>query len=103
MTYISGARDDLLREEFGEAAQARKARELAPLFAEPPVLAFGDLPHHEHPDFAADLEQLLAELVRAGFDRVAMVDLTREEGEIAVVRAVVPGLLLDDHDGRRAG
>ena len=103
VTYISGARDDLLREEFGEAAQARKARELAPLFAEPPVLALGDLPHHEHPDFAADLERLLAELTGAGFDRVAMVDLTRGEGEIAVVRAVVPGLLLDDHDGRRAG
>jgi len=103
VTYIAGARDDLDRGEFGESAQERKARELAPLFADPPALSFTALPHREHPDFATDLDWLLAELARAGFDRVAMVDLGREEAGIAVVRAVVPGMRLDAEGGRRAG
>ncbi len=100
-TYVAGARDDLHRGEFGEDAQERKARELAPLFADPPNLDFGAVPHREHPDFATDLEWLLAALAGAGFDRVAAVDLGRGEEGIAVVRMVVPGMLLDSHDGRR--
>lgn len=101
VTYIAGARDDLRSEEFGAAALEHKERQLAPLFAGPATLAFARLPHHELASFAEDLDLLAAEFARADFAQVAIVDLGRPESPIAVVRAVVPGMRLEIHDGRR--
>ncbi|MBP6021282.1 MAG: YcaO-related McrA-glycine thioamidation protein [Candidatus Methanomethylophilaceae archaeon] len=50
-----------------------------------------------------DIEVVLGKLMDAGFDEVAIVDLTREDVGIPCVRAVVPGLEVSTMDPSRIG
>lgn len=95
-TYIAGARDDLPPEEFGRAALARKLARIAPAMAGAGLRRFADVPSVAFPTFAADVDHVLGRLQAAGYPEAAMIDLTREEIGVAVVRAVVPGLRLED-------
>jgi ribosomal protein S12 methylthiotransferase accessory factor len=68
--------------------------------AEPPVHRFGDVPtfHGEH--LEDDVAWELQRLVGAGIEQVVVVELTRPEIGIPVVRVVIPGLEpLDDVPG----
>ncbi len=92
LTVISGARDDLTPAGYGEAAVRRRqdaagawlARRGTRDYHAAPTVACGDL--------ASDLRAVLDRLDAAGYGDAALVDLTRPELGIPVVRVVVPGL-----------
>ncbi|MEA2075160.1 MAG: YcaO-related McrA-glycine thioamidation protein [Euryarchaeota archaeon] len=54
-------------------------------------------------DFLEDIKHVMARLNAAGLERVIVVDLTREEIGVPVVRVVVPGLEMYGVDGDRIG
>jgi ribosomal protein S12 methylthiotransferase accessory factor len=54
-------------------------------------------------DFLDDIRHVMARLKAAGLERVIVVDLTREEIGMPVVRVVVPGLEMYGVDGDRIG
>ncbi|MFC6486447.1 YcaO-like family protein [Nitratireductor sp. GCM10026969] len=99
-TYISGARDDLLPEEYTETERARKARVAARLRAEHlPERDFGAIPDRSSDNFADDLAWLLARLRAVDVREVVAVDLSKSWLGLSIVRVVVPGLEgPDDHD-----
>ena len=93
MTYISGARDDIELGEFGGRAMDEKCRFARGLIERgQPIRDFRRCPHQASDDFEEDLAFLLARLRRAGCEQVLVIDLTRAEIGLPVVRVVVPGL-----------
>ena len=54
--------------------------------------SFGDVPTHVADSVTADLAHVLAQLERAGLNRVIFVDLARPGIPVSVVRVIVPGL-----------
>ena len=50
-----------------------------------------------------DIEVVLDHLMKTGFEEVAIVDLTRDDVKIPVVRAIVPGLEVSTMDPEREG
>ena len=93
LTVIAGSRDDV-RPEAYEPAAIREAVRLTRLQLrhEGPLLRFGDVPSHEAATFDEDVAWTLERLRACGLRQVALVDLTRPELGISVVRAVIPGL-----------
>ncbi|WP_170405205.1 YcaO-like family protein [Ruegeria arenilitoris] len=93
LTYISGARDDLDPEEFTDQAKMDRGRYVRDLIdCTAADQSFGDCPSHVTNSFDEDLDLLLQRLSAVGAPQVVTVDLSRPEFDIAVVRAVIPGL-----------
>lgn len=93
LTYISGARDDLLREDYQRLlAPAEQARWLSRIRLGAPVRDFNALPTWGGRSLRGDLDALLDRLAAVGLAQVLVVDLTRREFGIPVVRVIVPGL-----------
>ncbi len=93
LTYISGARDDLLEDEYLEAGLHEKHKAARALISdETPVLRFGDVPSHEAETLQDDLDWLISCLNSVGIAQVISVDLTNPDFDIPVVRVIIPGL-----------
>ncbi|WP_170516181.1 YcaO-like family protein [Ruegeria atlantica] len=93
LTYISGARDDLDPEEFTDQAKMDRGRYVRDLIDSAAAdQRFDDCPSHVTGSFDEDLELLLQRLAAVGISQVVTVDLSRPEIDIAVIRAVIPGL-----------
>ncbi len=93
LTYISGARDDLLAGEFSLAGLEEKlsgARRLAG--KQTGKMAISDVPDCRNDTLEEDLTHLLGRLQSVGIKHVFSIDLSREELPVAVVRIIVPGL-----------
>ena len=93
LTYISGARDDLPPEDYGNPQTARIGEALLDVFtAEAAGCEFDALagPSAREPDEV--VRGLLECLAAAGCKRVVAVDLTQSDIGIPVVRVVIPGL-----------
>lgn len=93
LTYISGARDDLIEDEFtltGIERKARGARRLVGSGA--PVRSFLECPTFELATLSGDLQMLLDRLASCGLDQVYSVDLSKKQVPASVVRIVVPQL-----------
>lgn len=93
LTFISGARDDLSRDDYKhflspeqQAAWLRRIRHGAP------VRDFNTVPTWSGRSLRGDLDSLLDRLARVGITDAIAVDLTRPELGIPVVRVIVPGL-----------
>jgi ribosomal protein S12 methylthiotransferase accessory factor len=102
MTYITGARDDLSPDEFTDLGRSRKLDPVSRLMRQQGERRrFQDVPSPPVVGtFAEDLAFLLERLEACGIEQVAVVDLTKPEFDVAVVKVVVPGLEdADDHDG----
>jgi ribosomal protein S12 methylthiotransferase accessory factor len=99
-TYITGSRDDLRPEEFTPPAIEQKLRRARALMAGPPAQRdFRAVPSHDAATCAEDLEWMLDRLCTVGITQVVVLDLTRPEVGVPVVRVVIPGLEgPDDHD-----
>lgn len=106
LTQIHGAREDTvtadLKRKMGYEWVRRMNRhwfETGELeeFAEVNSTSF------ESDDFLEDIQYILARLKRAGLNRVIVVDLTKEEIGVPVVRVIVPGLEMYAVDGERIG
>ncbi|WP_170412025.1 YcaO-like family protein [Ruegeria arenilitoris] len=93
LTYISGARDDLDPEEFTDQAKVDRGRYVRDLIDSAAAdQRFDDCPSYVTGSFDEDLELLLQRLAAVGISQVVTVDLSRPEIDIAVIRAVIPGL-----------
>ena len=57
----------------------------------------------DNDDFLDDIKHVMARLKSGGLERVIVVDLTREEIGVPVVRVIVPGLEMYGVDGERIG
>ncbi|OPY38680.1 MAG: YcaO-like family protein [Methanoregula sp. PtaU1.Bin051] len=107
LTQIHGAREDtpvaLLRKRMG---YERTKRMNAYWFRDNGTVDFTAIPSFDTDDFLKDIRIMIAALAKQGLDRVIVVDLTREEIGIPVVRVIVPGLeafaMDPDRKGRRA-
>jgi ribosomal protein S12 methylthiotransferase accessory factor len=93
MTMITGSRDDLRQTSYAEAQDldflGRMERRMR---ASGPERSFNAVPTWNGETFEDDIAWELQRLQAAGMKQVAVVDLTKREFGIAVVRVVIPGL-----------
>ena len=89
LTHISGSRDDMFHYETH--ANLDDVRAAAELVHRPADRAFSEVDLSTE-TFEDDVASLGAALARVGIDSVAVVDLTRSEVGIPVVKVVVAGL-----------
>jgi len=92
LTMISGARDDLEWADYSVEPEIQVARHHI-IFESAPRRSFRDVPCHHGDTLWEDVEWELACLRGAGFNQVAVVDLSKPNlFPFAVVRVVIPGL-----------
>jgi ribosomal protein S12 methylthiotransferase accessory factor len=92
LTQISGTRDDMGRNLYGfdMAAERTGPRvDVAPAWR---GRAFRDVPSREHETFEEDVNWLLDRMRGAGLEHAIVVDLTRPEFGLPILRVIVPGL-----------
>lgn len=93
LTVISGSRDDLTdarkAERAGPDEYERSRRVICDARG---TREFRSIPTHSGESLDDDVAKEIACLVSAGMDQVLIVDLTRQEFQIPVVRVIVPGL-----------
>ncbi|WP_295080372.1 YcaO-like family protein [Tabrizicola sp.] len=103
LTYISGARDDLFRDDYASIQTVRNRRGwLAWLERGTVATDFRDVGGWASDDVAVDLGGILDLLVRHGFGQVVVVDLSIADIGIPVVKVVVPGLVEPGIDNKAA-
>ena len=104
LTQIHGAREDTdtadVRKMIGYDRTKRLNRHW---FAESDTVEFAAMPSLDSDDFLTDINHVTDRLNAAGLSRVVVVDLTRPEIGIPVVRVVVPGLEMYAMDQDRIG
>lgn len=93
LNYISGSRDDLMADEYTSHGIEQKNAAFGEMIVGPSeARAFTDVPTFTNEALLADLDLLLASLNRVSIDEVAVVDLSRADTGISVMRVIVPGL-----------
>lgn len=93
LTFISGARDDMQREEYERfLTDQEQALWLDRIRLGAPVRDFNQINRWRGTSLRADLAELRHRLAQVGVEDVIVVDLTRPEIGIPVVRVIVPGL-----------
>ncbi|MBO0879784.1 MAG: YcaO-like family protein [Mycobacterium sp.] len=95
LTHISGSRDDMFHYET--TANLDDVRATAELAQRPADKAFSGV-DLSNKTFEDDVASLCAALAQIGIDSVAVVDLTRSEIGIPVVKVVAEGLETDPED-----
>jgi len=104
LTQIHGAREDTdtadVRRRIGYERTKRLNRHW---FAENGSIEFSGMPSFDSDDFLTDIGHVTDRLAAAGLSRVIVVDLTRPEIGIPVVRVIVPGLEMYAMDQDRMG
>ncbi len=104
LTQIHGAREDTtiagLRKKMG---YDRAKRINAYWFKENGLEDYHRIESYDSDDFLTDIRFIIEALKKQGLDRVIVVDLTREEIGIPVVRVIVPGLEVFAMDQERRG
>jgi ribosomal protein S12 methylthiotransferase accessory factor len=93
LTVISGARDDVRAGGRGPDDDLDAAHRFLDRYGDaPPERGFNEAPDCAHDTVEDDVAWELDRLRSAGIHQVVVVDLTRSEFRIPVVRAVIPGL-----------
>jgi YcaO-like protein with predicted kinase domain len=93
LTRISGSRDDLFHGAFDDdVALHRTAAARAEFAATAANVSFTDIPSVEHEDIEDDVTWILRALEAVGISEVLMLNLTRPDLDIPVVRVIVPHL-----------
>ena len=104
LTQIHGAREDTtvaqVRKRLG---YDRTKRMNAYWFKDNGTVDYHAIPSCDSDDFLNDIHRMVSALKKRGLDRVIVVDLTRDEIGIPVVRVIVPGLESYAMDGERRG
>jgi ribosomal protein S12 methylthiotransferase accessory factor len=104
LTQIHGAREDTavaqIRKRLG---YDRVKRMNAYWFRDNGTVDFSTIRSCDTDDFVKDIRIMIGALARRGLDRVIVVDLTRDEIGIPVVRVIVPGLEAYAMDPERKG
>jgi YcaO-like protein with predicted kinase domain len=98
LTMIAGSRDDVIRDRYDRALNPDVVgRFHGVVHGEAPMRSFRNVPSWDTETFEADVEWELDRLTAAGIEQVIIVDLTKPEFGLPVVRAVIPGLEGTDH------
>jgi ribosomal protein S12 methylthiotransferase accessory factor len=94
LTIISGSRDDVYREDYEQIRNQRTTVKLRQIVTGVPdsMRSFQDGPDWDGETFSEDVSWELDRLRAAAIDQVIVVDLTKAEFQIPVVRVIVPGL-----------
>jgi ribosomal protein S12 methylthiotransferase accessory factor len=104
LTQIHGAREDTtiadLRKKMG---YDRAKRINAYWYRDNGHVSYPVIPSYDSDDFVKDIRFAIEALNKQGLDRVIVVDLTREEINVPVVRVIVPGLEVFAMDPTRRG
>ncbi|NLV27929.1 MAG: YcaO-related McrA-glycine thioamidation protein [Methanomicrobiales archaeon] len=103
-TQIHGAREDTQSTHFLSKVGYDRAKRLNKKWFDPePRISYDDMSSYHTDDFLDDIHIVIDRLKEAGLDRVLVVDLTRPEIGIPVVRVIVPGLEHYAMDPERLG
>lgn len=93
VTMIAGSRDDLFPAEYADCRNLDDQKHMLEQFrTPPPSRAFSSQEDRSGSSFGYDMDLVLAGLRGAGITQAIVVDLSREELGIPVVKVVVPGL-----------
>jgi len=104
LTQIHGAREDTTTADFRRQIGYERTKRLnRHWFSETDMRPFGEIESQDSEDFLDDINLMLKRLEGAGMDRAIVVDLTREEIGVPVVRVLVPGLEMSAMDQERRG
>jgi ribosomal protein S12 methylthiotransferase accessory factor len=104
LTQIHGAREDTTTADFRrEIGYERTKRLNRHWFADSDRELFSDIRSQDSEDFLDDIRLMMKRLKEAGMERAIVVDLTREEIGVPVVRVIVPGLEMSAVDPDRRG
>jgi thioglycine synthase len=104
LTQIHGAREDTTIAEMRKRMGYERTKRINGYwYRDNGTVPYGAIPSSDSDDFAEDIRRVIAALRAQGLDRVIVVDLTREEIGIPVVRVIVPGLEVFAMDPERKG
>jgi thioglycine synthase len=104
LTQIHGAREDTVLAELRKKMGYDRAKRInAYWFRDNGTLDYSKIASCDSDDFLTDIRFMVEALKNKGLDRVIVVDLTREEIGIPVVRVIVPGLEIFAMDPERRG
>jgi ribosomal protein S12 methylthiotransferase accessory factor len=93
LTVISGLRDDLRRDSYEQLLDPDKIAAIRQrIFSSTAARHFHDVPDYNGETLEQDVEWELQCMGTVGVRRVVMVDLTKPEFRLPVVRVIVPGL-----------
>jgi ribosomal protein S12 methylthiotransferase accessory factor len=90
--YIAGSRDDVFDHRRYLMKQSDTLEVLEELEAVPATVDVSDRCSEATDSFEGDLQVTIEKLRRVGLDQIIVVDLTREDIGVPVVKVVVPGL-----------
>jgi ribosomal protein S12 methylthiotransferase accessory factor len=104
LTQIHGAREDTTVADFRRKMGYERTRRINKYWFDAPLeVPFSSMASFDSDDFLTDIRYVCERLNGAGLDRVIVVDLTRPEIGVPVVRVVVPGLEVFAMDQERSG
>ncbi len=104
LTQIHGAREDTTLADLRKKMGYDRAKRINGYwFRDNGQVAYPDIPSYDSDDFVKDIRFAIEALDKRGLDRVIVVDLTREEIGVPVVRVIVPGLEVFAMDPERRG
>jgi ribosomal protein S12 methylthiotransferase accessory factor len=104
LTQIHGAREDTTLAELRKKMGYERAKRINGYwFRDNGSIDYSSITSSDTDDFRKDIEQITAALEKQGLDRVIVVDLTRKEIGMPVVRVIVPGLEVFAMDQERRG
>ncbi|MFA4850166.1 MAG: YcaO-related McrA-glycine thioamidation protein [Methanoregula sp.] len=104
LTQIHGAREDTTIADLRKKMGYERAKRINGYwYRDNGTVDYAKIPSSDTDDFLKDINNVIAALEKKGLDRVIIVDLTREEIGIPVVRVIVPGLEVFAMDPERRG
>jgi len=104
LTQIHGAREDTTLAELRKKMGYERAKRINGYwFRDNGTVDFSRIQSSDTDDFKKDIGNIIAALKKQGMDRVIVIDLTREEIGVPVVRVIVPGLEAYAMDPERRG
>jgi ribosomal protein S12 methylthiotransferase accessory factor len=104
LTQIHGAREDTTLADLRKKMGYDRAKRINSYwFRDNGQVAYPEIPSFDSDDFVKDIRFAIDALNKQGLDRVIVVDLTREEIGVPVVRVIVPGLEAFAMDPERRG
>jgi ribosomal protein S12 methylthiotransferase accessory factor len=104
LTQIHGAREDTITADLRKKMGYDRVKRINGYwFKDNGTVNYENLRSYDSDDFAQDIRFAIDALRKQGLDRVIVVDLTRAEIGIPVVRVIVPGLEVYAMDPERRG
>jgi ribosomal protein S12 methylthiotransferase accessory factor len=104
LTQIHGAREDTTLADLRKRMGYDRAKRINGYwYRDNGTIPYSREPSFDSDDFLKDINFIIGALKKQGLDRVIVVDLTREEIGIPVVRVIVPGLEVFAMDPERRG